>query len=728
MRTLRRVLAAVALVACTGLLVARAEPPAAYRLEARLPASTLAFASVENVHRFGERASKTALAQLMSDPEMQAFLKPIVGAVHEVAAGSVSEMPPALKDGLALLGKIHGQVSLALVSMDVRQDKPTLALSIDFGGASDEFVAFLTKLQQEMDPGGDLVKSSMRDGRQVWDADVGPVAIHATVKDGAFVVATDEALLARLVGDEAPDGLGQQADFQAVRSKCGGDDLALFLYGNVPAIVDLAKGQMPRAERGMAIANVLGLDTLKGAGYGMSFVGEGFRDTVAIHAPGADHGIVPLLGMKPLTAPRTLDLVPAQAFYWAEGNLPLDTLLGHVRELAGRADPRAVSQLDGALGQANRMLGVDIETELLAGLAGTNGAWMSFPPAGGLYPEVGLVFLVKDPATYEGVFERFATGLAGSVNEEGHVIASTRVLDYQGVKLHLFDMQAAHGDDVVPFTPTWAILKDRLVLTVVPYTMKEIVLRSKGTGQETLATQPDFQSLMGAKPASAGAMEYIDLKAAMTLLYDTAVPVLQTLAKPNVLGRHIPVPLDWAQLPPASRIAGHFSSLAEYVTCNEDGIQLSWQGPLPMLPLLAAVAGATGFATMARKSATHSARVPGRHTAPPYEEPKEAPPPRAPKEAPGGSPSDMEREMDIELARLQAEIYADAVERYRTDEGDVPDDLETLVDDGYVASVTKDPWGETYRVQPKAGGGFVVVSAGPDRRVGTDDDIRLERD
>ncbi len=105
----------------------------------------------------------------------------------------------------------------------------------------------------------------------------------------------------------------------------------------------------------------------------MAFKGDGFRDTLMLHAPQADHGIVPLMKLPPLRAPKTLGMAPAGTLMWAEGSLPFDDLLARIRTLVGTIDPDATEQMDGGLAQANQMLGVDVEKELLGGMSGPYG-------------------------------------------------------------------------------------------------------------------------------------------------------------------------------------------------------------------------------------------------------------------------------------------------------------------------------------------------------------------
>jgi len=703
MPTRSRVLALVLLLPLLGLLPARAEPSRAFQLEARIPASTLAFVSLERIDTWARRMDATAIGKLMADEEMKAFLAPVVEAVEQLVKGGMMEVPPLLIEAFEQLQGLEGQIAVALVDLDARGRRPSLVASLDFGDKVDDFLEFLRRVQAEVDPSGSHLKTSTRDGRTWWEVDTGQFPIVATTVDTAFVLATDPALLERVVAGGAASSLAASESFLAVQRRAGGSDIGIFAYGNVASALEKFGDKMPRdAQR---ITSALGLDTVQAVAYAMAFKGDGFRDTLMIHAPAADHGLVPMLEMKPLTAPRTLDLAPAGSFYWSEGSLPFDSLVARIRSLVSSVDPDATEQIDAVLAQGGQVLGVDVEKELLGGLRGSYGAYAAFPATGGLYPEVAVILEVKDPAAYEGTFDRFTQALAGLLNEEGDVLASTRAMDYHGVTMHLFEMQAARGDDVVPFTPTWALIGDRLVVTLVPYAMKEVILRAQGvTTTPGLASKEDFQALMALKPADAGGMEYLNLKAGLGLVYDTLVPLIQTVAKPNVL-KDLPLPLDWAQLPPASRVSKHFRSMASFVTWNQDGLVISMQGPIPLLPALAAAIG-VGAAMWTRSASVHMDRALRVAEAVPTE--------------------DIDSEMDLELAKIQAEMLVEAVEFFRVERGSLPGSLDVLVKEGLMGTIPEDPWGGTYRMR-KTGSGFVVESAGPDRQYGTSDDVRVEK-
>ncbi|MFN9275388.1 MAG: type II secretion system major pseudopilin GspG [Planctomycetota bacterium] len=83
-----------------------------------------------------------------------------------------------------------------------------------------------------------------------------------------------------------------------------------------------------------------------------------------------------------------------------------------------------------------------------------------------------------------------------------------------------------------------------------------------------------------------------------------------------------------------------------------------------------------------------------------------------------------------QTARSNCVGFATAVKLYRTTKGSLPDSLDTLTSDEekgkpwYIESLAKDPWDNPYELREGNGrDDWEVVSAGPDKEMGTEDDI-----
>ncbi len=682
----------VATLALLGMLVpARAEPVAPLRLETLVPASSLAFVAFEEVGSWGDRWKRTALGRLIADPEMRAFLDPVVedvtAAVRKAAEGDregKGPVPPILARLFEALRGLRGQAAACV--MDAPKGRPpAIAAALDFGDHVADFTAFLERMGG---PDGKVEWTKTEDAGRAWWAVGGEMPTTVTVVGTSVLASTDRAWLDGVVqrsGAPVADPLAGAASFRDVREAVGGNEVAAFVWANVPAVLD----RVGLPERARTQAAVLGADTVRAAGYGLAFRGEGFADTLVLSAPGADHGILPLLRMRPATH-RTLAWAPATTFLWREDTGDLAGLLGGLREVLAKAEPRAAREMDEALQDARRELGVDVESDLLAGLAGEQALYLGVPETGGLYPEAAAFLSVKDPAAYEGLFERAVNGLSSVLARE-RVRAVQRTVPWHGHRLHVLDLEASRGDDPVPFTPTWTILREGeagwLVVTLVPHAMKELILRREA-GTPGLAGEEDVKALLASAPPGHGGFLYLDTQAALSLLYDTGVPLLQAAVKPNVLGA--PIRLDWAQLPAARTVRPYLRSAALFMTSDEKGLTVSVSSPTGILAPLAIVAAVAIPSLAARANSARSAHA------------------------------------QAEMQNIQMAIHMHYLDRRK-----LPTSLADLTappaDGGepFLESLPKDPWGGEYRyvVTDVAKRDFELRSAGPDGVFDTEDDV-----
>ncbi len=480
-----------------------------------------------------------------------------------------------------------------------------------------------------------------------------------------------------------------------MRAQTGGADLALSVYANVPGI--LARVKMP--DEAHRIASALGLDEVDAAGYGMAFKGDGMLDSIVVDAPKSSHGLMKAFAMKAASR-KSFAWAPASAFLVEETAFSLSGLMAHVRDIAGRIDPDALTDVERFLREGKEALGVDIEQELLAGLSDDLGYWLAMPETGGLYPELCLSIGVKDAAAYEKTVERVADGILAQVGKHERVAASRRVIEWHGKRLHVIDLAYVEGRKPLPFQPTICFVDGRMLVTLVPHAMKETLLR-KEAGGAGLAGEEDVKALLAAAPEGTGSIAYLDLQAILNLLYDTGVPLLQTVAKPNVL--RVPVRLDWAQLPAARSMRPYFRSMGVFSACDGKSLRISIHSPVGIViptAILAVITVALYTWTDGGEEGSSVVRLP--------------------------SGSRLERSALAQMAGI-----AGAIDLWTIEHRTLPSSLEQLAEPSprsgelYLTKLPVDPWGQDYRylVVNPARRTYELRSAGADGRFSTADDV-----
>lgn len=703
----RLVLVTSTLAALAALLPVRtrAADLAPIRLETLVPGKSLAFASVEQVGSLGRRFKATALGKMLDDPEMKAFGDPLAEdlkkLMNEKDGKGGLPIPPIALELLGKLTGLEGQAAVALV--DVAEHRPVIAACLDFGGHLSDFVTFLTRVKD--DPSGDKppLHATEEGGRTWWTmGDPEQPMVFATTLGTALFLSTDKAWLTATATSNlaAVDGaLSTTAPFQRVRAASGGEALAVSVYANVPSIL----ARVPVDDQAKRIMDALGLGAVEAAGYGMAFVGDGILDSIVVDAPTTDHGLMTLMPTKPVTH-AALAWAPSTAFYFGEASFDFGGFLPKLRDLLGRIDPDMAQEVERMLGKANGAIGMDLEKDLLAGFGDSYAAWLAIPETGGLYPELGVAFDVKDANAFEAKVAKAADALCAEVGKTERVTASRRVIEWHGKRLHVIDLAGVKRRKMVPFTPTICFTGGKMLVTLVPHAMKEILLRAEaGTANAGLGGQEDVKTLLASAPAGHASFAYLDLQAILNLAYDTAVPVLQTIAKPNVLG--VPVRLDWAQLPPTRTMRPYFRSLGAFSVCDGKSLRISVHSPIGVLAPAAIVGvAAVGFMQSRAKRFEHDFST----------MPVEVPP-----AAEGNA------------AQASADMLRDAVLAYVAATGKLPEGLADLTaknprtDEPYVKEVPLDPWGFgfVYTVVDAATASFEIRSWGSDGLPKTGDDV-----
>lgn len=76
------------------------------------------------------------------------------------------------------------------------------------------------------------------------------------------------------------------------------------------------------------------------------------------------------------------------------------------------------------------------------------------------------------------------------------------------------------------------------------------------------------------------------------------------------------------------------------------------------------------------------------------------------------------RAVEVEISQFQVAIF-----NFKIEEGRMPSSTEELLSSGYITQeLLKDPWGESYILRENEGR-YQIVSKGPDKKIGTKDDI-----
>ena len=468
------------------------------------PESTLAALWIPDLTAARVAASKTRLAEMFAQPELQAFLQPAQDEIQKVYGElrAKSHVLPALGD--LDQGLLSGEIIAGLYARPVGSMPPVGVLVIL---RPKDPAAFKRLLPAEA--GAVLALLSGE-----------PVPLGPAPNDPALVFAGGQLLLcapkedlqAVLLRQKDPalgakDALSSNKDFAAVRGKLSASAALLYLApkraADLAFMFAAAMGDRD-APRVQAALKALGIDRLSSLGLGAGFSGpEPVLESFLLFNAPPTEGLCGLFHSVAPPSEAAFKIVPPDAPYVGVGYFNLGGLLPLVRKTVEAVQPRMLLKMDLFTGLARQFLGFDLQKDLLENLGGEmvtvqtvldTGAPLSFMP--------GLVCSMpaKNPAKVEACLKQLGPALLASPLGTAGVLKMKRI-EHRGKAIYYL------GGQVFAGPAAFAIVGERLLVgtsvnairrTLEQLEKPENILGNKGF-QEVLAR-------LSGKPFDAKAM------------------------------------------------------------------------------------------------------------------------------------------------------------------------------------------------------------------------------
>lgn len=415
------------------------------------------------------------------------------------------------------------------------------------------------------------------------------------VHDNYLIVAAGEKTIADLLQraqTPPPEWLTKQLDRLPVERR------STFTFLDVPTIVKLgAKFGGPSAGQ---IISVLGLKSIGPVSSTSGLEQSGFVSRSLLAIDNNPTGAMNWSSSAPLSA-EDLAPIPLGATTAAVWRLDLQRVLTGVIQAAEQIDPRAATQLKDAIQQFGQAIGMDVQQDLLGALGDV---WTvhAAPESGGLLAGWTVTVRLRDREKFQRAHDQllgFVKGLFARERRAPRISTST------------FGDHAMYTLTVPEtgffFAPSWCLTEDRVIITMLPQTLKSYLSRTKA--DKSLADQPDVAAVLGAAPAPI-AISFQDTRA----LFETFYPFLQFVAQGGIteLGRN-GIQVDPAALPSMAAIGPHLRPTVSVVRRTERGLETIQRGtmsggnigasaPILVALLLPAVQSARAAARRAQSS------------------------------------------------------------------------------------------------------------------------------
>jgi len=368
-------------------------------------------------------------------------------------------------------------------------------------------------------------------------------------------------------------------------------DAQLVAMLDVAGLIARISEQAPAGQSDMAMQWVEALG-LKGVG-SVAYVGRfdergWWHYRYLIESPAPRKGLMRLFDAEPL-GPEAMREVPASATWAGAYRLDPARLLTIVREAAREIDEQYVMQLDGMLGMASGMTGVDLEQALLGSLGDT---WVAYHDTSAVGP-VGMGLCVvnraRDPQQLAAAVDRLQTVVQSIANQqiEANEPGTPFRLNFQtqevaGLTLHSINMFF--------MSPSWAVVDDRFVLGLQP---QAVVAAAGAIEREgSLAESEAFAEVAGAyadRPLTG--LRYMNLPESGPATYSQLVSMSQIAASlSSMTGEDAPIMV----MPPLHQVTPYLAPAGEAAWVDDSGVYVEGRLPFVGASLFSPYAGLAG--------------------------------------------------------------------------------------------------------------------------------------
>jgi len=592
------------------------EPPAASRL---LPERTLGLLVAENLGASVEGFKKTGLYKLWSEPEVKAFLDPVLLKLADMLKAAEQEGEFSFGD---VTSAFRGQVALAFVGVAVPAEGEQAEPVPEFALLAE--VADRAAAARLLARASRAVKEAGGPELQTWE--LGPFTFGRMVAEKAAnvelgYVLTDNALYAavcpggKLLQEIASTALGvpkwkplaEDADFLKAISRAGARR-DCFGYLSLRRLVDLVldvvrrEGGRRAAELARQVLGALGLDAVRSISFTDAVDEPGFRSELFVYAPAPRGGLFELFSEKPVRN-ELLRLAPADTRGMVVWRLRPQVAIELLRKVAAIAAPERAGAVDGALQFVKQSANIDIERDILNGL-GLEGAIFGMPAKlAGLGPlgdlaGVALVMRLADPAAFRRAYDvliELATAGAAA----------------QGMQLQ--ERLSAGGTPIkyvsapMGLTPAVALGKSHLVLSPSADVVVDVLGILEGGQQSPAAATVEYQKALARAGVAPGFLVAYarpnrpeDIAQALAML-PMAAPFIHRAASdrdtpPQV--RDLLRAIDLTKLPSAETLTRHDCPQVAIGWTDADGVGLTCWGPIGISGGSVLVGGAAAGAAL----------------------------------------------------------------------------------------------------------------------------------
>lgn len=572
-----------------------------------LPAETLVYFGSTSVRDAWQAGQNTAMTQILSEPEVKAFLHEPLAAANQVIKAGMEQMKDkiaAAKDAAAGMG-VEGDFDLENFSFSLDTSEPVLGrtffaiTNLDLAGTQDK-----PGPQVGLAIGIELLDASMLDqARKLWGSIPGeesqgsyagvpvltrvipdsPLGLNLAFLDSLVVITTDgdalHGMIDRHQGRASGQSLADAQDYRAMLDAAGG-----LLPGGSSSFVRVAplaqvarmalmmatqmSGEMDQSQAALVLSlyDAIGLDAIQLSGSVSAVGSDGLiYSTSVMSVDAAAPGLIAkLTGSSGAVDTGLLATIPADSTGASISTLGTQLVDAYdfIIEVARGAAPDEVAQAEDQL--ASLLGGASLRDDLLANPRGTFISYST--PGQGMMGQSDTVMSMglTDAPAFVAVLGTLLDSISAEVGMPIKLVES----EHEGLPFYEIDLSATPL--ALALSPGFALQDGQLVLATNTKTLKSVLNGSIAAGSKTLASNERLAAFVKGLEAQGdvSAISFTNVSESFGAQYGQLVGMAQMFPMGDL-------PLDVSKLPPQSVIGQHLDESYNGGYVTQSGMSVS---------------------------------------------------------------------------------------------------------------------------------------------------------
>ena len=548
-------------------------------LSAIAPAECLWYASSSGVTE-PDANSVNQTEQLFAEPEVRYFMVELQKQVMNVlrrGAGNASEKQILAAEIPTIIRALMSRPLAAFVE-DFRiadEDTHGFGLQAGFilnaGEQRQEIEAAIVQLA-ELAKKNDAKIATIASNRGVWSlvrvTDETP-EIRWGWHDDYFILGVGDGTVDRII-----DRLSGRAPawLEEVRGEHRVERESSLGYLNIEMLLEHLRPVIEK-EEDWHIAEKLGVTSIKALHGRAGFDELGCVAMSKLVTDGQRRGLLSLLPYKELSD-NDLKMIPRDVMIAGALRIDLSETFENLVRLVEEFEPKAAKEIERGLREAVDELGVNIEDDLLGSLGDV---WTAYVPTGDLMSSwhgSAVACKVKDADRLRTAMKKIVAAAQANLPESRRRSVKIRETEFEGQSIYTVNVVG----EPFPFSPSWSVTDDWLVLGLTPQTVRGIMTRyNRDTAEDSLADVEEVRQMF-ARGEAPSSITYVDTPKLVRSLYPLAQMGLQMLS--SQLARE-GIEIDTSILPSADAIIRHLRPSVSTMTSTSNGFACYSQHSLP---------------------------------------------------------------------------------------------------------------------------------------------------